>query len=44
MHEEVWRAIEAAKSEASQEDLVLVTGSLSTVGEARAYLTGDEDI
>ena len=44
MHSEVKQALEAAKSEAGPEDLVLVTGSLFTVGEARAYLTGDEDI
>ena len=44
LHAEVRQAIEAAKSEAGPQDLVLVTGSLFTVGEARAYLTGDEDI
>ncbi|MBW2062439.1 MAG: bifunctional folylpolyglutamate synthase/dihydrofolate synthase [Deltaproteobacteria bacterium] len=37
-------AIEAAKSAAAPTDLVLVTGSLFTVGEARAFLTGEEDI
>lgn len=31
----------SAKSAASPDDLVLVTGSLFTVGEARAYLTGN---
>ncbi|MBW2324140.1 MAG: bifunctional folylpolyglutamate synthase/dihydrofolate synthase, partial [Deltaproteobacteria bacterium] len=36
-------AIEAAKAAAGPEDLVLVTGSLFTVGEARAYITGDKD-
>lgn len=32
--------IEAARQLATADDLVLVTGSLFTVGEARAYLTG----
>jgi dihydrofolate synthase/folylpolyglutamate synthase len=32
--------LESAKNAASPDDLVLVTGSLFTVGEARAYLTG----
>ncbi|MFH1090803.1 MAG: folylpolyglutamate synthase/dihydrofolate synthase family protein, partial [Pseudomonadota bacterium] len=36
----VGEAVEAAKAEAGPEDLILVTGSLFTVGEARAYLTG----
>ncbi len=33
-------AIEAARAAAGPDDLVLVTGSLFTVGEARSYLTG----
>lgn len=32
--------IEAARAEAGPDDLILVTGSLFTVGEARSYLTG----
>jgi dihydrofolate synthase/folylpolyglutamate synthase len=36
---EVERAVEKAMAEAGKEDLVVVTGSLYTVGEARAYLT-----
>lgn len=32
--------VELARQEASNSDLILVTGSLFTVGEARAYLTG----
>jgi len=33
-------AIEAARAAAKKDELVLITGSLFTVGEARAYLTG----
>jgi dihydrofolate synthase/folylpolyglutamate synthase len=33
-------AVEAAAMSADPEDLVVVSGSLFTVGEARAYLTG----
>jgi len=36
----VAQALEAARQNAAPQDLVLVTGSLFTVGEARAYLTG----
>ena len=36
-------ALEAARAAAGPNDLVLVTGSLFTVGEARAYLTGEAD-
>jgi len=36
----VSNGLTSAKSAASPDDLVLVTGSLFTVGEARAYLTG----
>lgn len=32
--------IEAARALAGPDDLILVTGSLFTVGEARSYLTG----
>lgn len=35
---DVGGAVEKARSEAEREDLVVVTGSLYTVGEARAYL------
>ena len=37
------QAIETARSEAGPDDLVIITGSLFTVGEARAYLLGGED-
>jgi dihydrofolate synthase/folylpolyglutamate synthase len=36
---EVREALRRAMAEAGEEDLILVTGSLYTVGEARAYLT-----
>ena len=36
-------AIETARSEAGADDLVVITGSLFTVGEARAWLLGDQD-
>jgi dihydrofolate synthase/folylpolyglutamate synthase len=36
-------AIEKAKADAGPGDLVVVTGSLFTVGEARAYLLGGQD-
>ncbi|MBF0530270.1 MAG: bifunctional folylpolyglutamate synthase/dihydrofolate synthase [Deltaproteobacteria bacterium] len=39
-HERLSEAIEAAKAAAGPKDLILVTGSLFTVGEARAWLTG----
>ncbi len=39
-HPDVSTAIEAARAKAGPDDLVLVTGSLFTVGEARAFLTG----
>ncbi|MBU2551014.1 MAG: bifunctional folylpolyglutamate synthase/dihydrofolate synthase [Proteobacteria bacterium] len=39
----VSEAIEAARAQAGPEDLVLVTGSLFTVGEARTYLAGAVD-
>jgi dihydrofolate synthase/folylpolyglutamate synthase len=35
---DVGGAVEKARSVAEREDLVVVTGSLYTVGEARAYL------
>lgn len=35
-------AIEAARDAAGERDLVLITGSLFTVGEARGYLLGDD--
>lgn len=37
---EVRSGLESAQRSAAPDDLVLVTGSLFTVGEARAYLTG----
>jgi len=37
---EVAQALEAARQKADPQDLVVVTGSLFTVGEARAHLTG----
>jgi len=37
-------AIEAARALAAPEDLILITGSLFTVGEARGILTGDKDV
>jgi dihydrofolate synthase/folylpolyglutamate synthase len=37
-------AIEAARAAAKKNELVLITGSLFTVGEARAYLTGVSDL
>ncbi|MBW2091612.1 MAG: bifunctional folylpolyglutamate synthase/dihydrofolate synthase [Deltaproteobacteria bacterium] len=44
VHLRITEAIETAKSAAGSEDLVLITGSLFTVGEARAHITGDRDI
>ncbi|MEW6265204.1 MAG: folylpolyglutamate synthase/dihydrofolate synthase family protein [Thermodesulfobacteriota bacterium] len=41
LYETVPAAIEAARTSAGPGDLILVTGSLFTVGEARAYLTGE---
>lgn len=41
LHPTVPEAIEAARSAAGPEDLVLITGSLFTAGEARGYLTGE---
>ena len=39
---DVAKAIDTALDQAGAEDLVLVTGSLFTIGEARAYLTGED--
>jgi dihydrofolate synthase/folylpolyglutamate synthase len=39
--EKIPEAIEAAGKNAGPKDLVVVTGSLFTVGEARAHLTGE---
>ncbi|MDR1657640.1 MAG: bifunctional folylpolyglutamate synthase/dihydrofolate synthase [Deltaproteobacteria bacterium] len=40
LYETLPQAIDTAAREASPQDLVVVSGSLFTVGEARAYLTG----
>jgi dihydrofolate synthase/folylpolyglutamate synthase len=40
----VLEALEVALTEASEDDLVLVTGSLYTVGAARTLLVGDRDL
>jgi len=37
------QTIEAARAAAGHRDLILITGSFFTVGEARGYLTGDKD-
>jgi dihydrofolate synthase/folylpolyglutamate synthase len=42
LYPEIPGALEAAAGEADPEDLVVVSGSLFTVGEARAFLTGAE--
>ena len=42
-HSELSGAIAAARAAAGPEDLILVTGSLFTVGEARGILTGTRD-
>ncbi|MDR1314902.1 MAG: bifunctional folylpolyglutamate synthase/dihydrofolate synthase [Deltaproteobacteria bacterium] len=44
LYPEIPEALEAAASEASPEDLVVVSGSLFTVGEARAFLTGQSAV
>ncbi|MDR2612257.1 MAG: bifunctional folylpolyglutamate synthase/dihydrofolate synthase [Deltaproteobacteria bacterium] len=41
LYPELPGAIEAAARQAGPEDVVVVSGSLFTVGEARAYLTGE---
>ena len=40
----VLEALEVALAEAGDDDLVLVTGSLYTVGAARTALVGDRDL
>ena len=42
-YQDIPSAIEAARSMARPDDLIVVTGSLFTVGEARGYLTGESD-
>jgi dihydrofolate synthase/folylpolyglutamate synthase len=42
LYEELPLAIESAARNAGPEDLAVVSGSLFTVGEARAYLTGEK--
>ncbi|MDR3153185.1 MAG: bifunctional folylpolyglutamate synthase/dihydrofolate synthase [Deltaproteobacteria bacterium] len=44
LYQELPEAIEAAARQAGPEDLVVISGSLFTVGEARAYLTGESVI
>ncbi|MDR2350438.1 MAG: bifunctional folylpolyglutamate synthase/dihydrofolate synthase [Deltaproteobacteria bacterium] len=44
LHEELPKALEAASLKAGPEDLVVVTGSLFVVGEARASITGEKTV
>jgi dihydrofolate synthase/folylpolyglutamate synthase len=44
LYRELPEAIEAAAGAADPDDLVVVSGSLFTVGEARAYLTGESAV
>ena len=42
-HPSIAEAIAAAREQAGPDDLILITGSLFTVGEARAHLTGTSE-
>ncbi|MDR1308730.1 MAG: bifunctional folylpolyglutamate synthase/dihydrofolate synthase [Deltaproteobacteria bacterium] len=44
LHPSIPEALEAAAASAGPEDLVVLSGSLFTVGETRAYLTGAGDV
>ena len=41
IHDSVAEALDAARSTAGEDDLILVTGSLYTVADARRALEGD---